>query len=37
MLLQRTFHYKTKEDDTFKVKRIIAYRGNKYTKEFLVK
>jgi hypothetical protein len=36
-LLQRTFRYKTKEDNIFKVKRIIRQRGNNYKKEFLVK
>jgi hypothetical protein len=36
-LLQRTFRYKTKEDNTFKVKKIVAHRGNNYKKEFLVK
>jgi hypothetical protein len=36
-LLQRTFRYKTKEDNVFKVKRIVAYQGNNYKKEFLVK
>jgi hypothetical protein len=35
--LQRTFRYKTEEDNVFKVKRIIRQRGNNYKKEFLVK
>jgi hypothetical protein len=36
-LLQRTFRYKTEEDNIFKVKRIIRQRGNNHKKEFLVK
>jgi hypothetical protein len=36
-LLQQTFRYETKEDDTFEVERIIAHRSDKYAKEFLVK
>jgi hypothetical protein len=36
-LLQQTFCYKTKENNVFKVKRIIRQRGNNYKKEFLVK
>jgi hypothetical protein len=36
-LLQQTFYYKTKENNIFKVKRIITQRGNNYKKEFLVK
>jgi hypothetical protein len=36
-LLQRTFRYKTKEDNTFKVEEIVAHRGNNYKKEYLVK
>jgi hypothetical protein len=35
--LQRNFRYKTEEEDTFKVKRIIAHRGDNHTREFLVK
>jgi hypothetical protein len=35
--LQRTFRYKTKEDNVFEVEKIIAYRGNNYKKEYLVK
>jgi hypothetical protein len=36
-LLQRTFCYKTKEENEFKVKKILAHWGNNYDKEFLVK
>jgi hypothetical protein len=36
-LLQRTFRYKTKEDNTFKVEEIVVYRGNNYKKKYLVK
>jgi hypothetical protein len=36
-LLQRTFRYETKEDNTFEVEEIVAHRGNNYKKEYLVK
>jgi hypothetical protein len=36
-LLQRTFRYKTKEENVFEVKKIIAHCGNNHNKEFLVK
>jgi hypothetical protein len=35
--LQRNFRYKTEEEDTFKVKRIIAHRSDNHAREFLVK
>jgi hypothetical protein len=36
-LLQRNFRYKTKEDNTFEVEEIVAHRGNKHKKAYLVK
>jgi hypothetical protein len=36
-LLQRTFCYKTKEENIFEVEKILAYYSNNYNKEFLVK
>jgi hypothetical protein len=35
--LQRTFRYKTKEDNTFEVEEIVVYGGNNYKKKYLVK
>jgi hypothetical protein len=35
--LQRTFRYKTEEENKFKVEKIVTHRGNNHNKEFLVK
>jgi hypothetical protein len=36
-LLQKTFYFKTEEDNVFKVKKILAHYSNSNRKEYLVK